>query len=60
MHDEIWKEYNQARTRYYQAQHSFDNAEPEFIDAAIAELNAAEKHMDSLLRKIKGEKEVAV
>lgn len=49
----LWREYNIARSRFYRAQENFDNAAPEYIDAAIAELNAAEKHMDALLREIK-------
>lgn len=53
-------EYHLARMKYYQALHNFDNANPEYVDAAIAELKAAETKMDAILRELKQEKGVAI
>jgi hypothetical protein len=51
--DSLYVEYRQSITKFYQAQANFENAAPEYIDSAIAELNAAEAKMDALLREFK-------
>jgi hypothetical protein len=47
------REWNLARTAFYQAQHNFDNADPEHIEAAVYQLKAAELRMDNAYRALK-------
>ena len=48
-----YREWNEARTAFYQAQRNFDNADPAYIDIAVQDLKIAEERMDTALRKLK-------
>ena len=43
----------QARKKFHAALDAFDNAAPEYVDAAIHGVNAAAAKLDSLIREFK-------
>jgi nitrate/TMAO reductase-like tetraheme cytochrome c subunit len=48
------KEWNKARTAFYQAQANFENADGVlYIDMACRDMDIAEARMDNALRKLK-------
>lgn len=49
----LWEELRQLDEKLYQARQNFDEAEPLYIDAAIAELYAAEVLYNTRLREYK-------
>ena len=48
-----YKEWEEVRKRYKQALDNFSNAEGEYVDVAILELNAVEARMGVILREAK-------
>lgn len=49
------KELNEARAEWLRAQQGLEMAEPEFVEAAVYRLMAAEKRYDALIRLAKKE-----
>jgi hypothetical protein len=43
----------QARKEFHAALEAFENAAPEYVDAAIHQMNAAAAKLDSLIREFK-------
>jgi hypothetical protein len=53
---QLYREWNLARTAFYQAHQNFEHATGEYIDVAVLELELAEKKMDAILKEIRRRK----
>lgn len=51
--DQAYQEYHDALHDLHVAQHNFDHADPEYVDIAIHQLQAAELRVGVALREVK-------